>query len=85
MARARKCDRCGCLYESYNVNSTDKEKFNAMILICLDDSNKYWGRNAVDVCPTCNKEFTEWWHKLGNEITGDKLEVKEDKKEDGKE
>lgn len=85
MARARKCDRCGCLYESYNVNSTDKEKFNSMILICLDDSNKYWGRNAVDVCPTCNKEFTEWWHKYGNEITGDKLEVKEDKKEDGEE
>ena len=84
MARARKCDRCGKLYESYNVGSS-KEKFNAMILICLDDENKYWGRPAVDVCPDCNKEFTDWWHKLGNEITGDKLEVEGDKKEDGKE
>lgn len=83
MARARKCDRCGKLYESYNVGSS-KEKFNAMILICLDDENKYWGRPAVDVCPDCNKEFTDWWHKLGNEITGDKLEVKEDKKGNGK-
>lgn len=84
MAKARKCDRCGSLYESYNLGA-DKTKFNAMILICLDDENKYWGRPAVDVCPDCNKEFTDWWHKLGNEITGDKLEVKEDKEGNGKE
>lgn len=58
MARARKCDACGCLYEQYDGNVVFKNRdkkgmANAIILIDRDDENKYWSRGVVDLCQSC--------------------------------
>ena len=53
--RAKKCDRCGKLYEQYDGSKEFKEqgKANAIIFIDRDLDNKYWSRNSYDLCPEC--------------------------------
>lgn len=43
--RAKKCDRCGKLFEHYDGIKEFKntEKANALLLIDRDLDNKYWG------------------------------------------
>lgn len=59
MANARKCDRCGKLYEEYNVGHNNK-KPNGIQLISLDTSHKYFGYFLMDLCPDCMDQFQEW-------------------------
>ncbi|MCE5213991.1 MAG: hypothetical protein LLF83_04645 [Methanobacterium sp.] len=59
MANARKCDRCGKLYEEYNVGY-NKKKPNGIQLISLDTSHKYFGYFLMDLCPDCMDQFQEW-------------------------
>ena len=59
MANARKCDRCGKLYEEYNVGNNNK-KPNGIQLISLDTSRKYFGYFLMDLCPDCMAQFQEW-------------------------
>ena len=51
--RAKKCDRCGKLYEHYDGTKTFKEteQANAVYLIDRDLDNKYWCRKSYDLCP----------------------------------
>lgn len=63
MARARKCDRCGNLYETYNTKN-DKTKINGLITINLDDNQKYFGHGAMDLCPDCMREFQNWLNEV---------------------
>lgn len=53
--RAKKCDRCGKLYEQYDGSKEFKEqgKANAIIFIDRDLDNKYSSRNSYDLCPEC--------------------------------
>lgn len=53
--RAKKCDRCGKLYEHYDGSKNFKEngKANGLILIDRDLDKKYWSRKDYDLCPEC--------------------------------
>lgn len=64
MARAKKCDKCGKLYEHYDGNKEFKhtEKANALFLIDRDLDNKYWSRKSFDLCPDCMKKLEEFLH-----------------------
>lgn len=62
MSLARKCDRCGKLYESYNVkDSTDK--INALMLLNIDLKSAYFSHGPYDLCPDCSNEFMAWFKK----------------------
>lgn len=52
MARARKCDICGELYESYNTVKNET-KPNSFKLLNTDDSDQHWTHPRTDACPTC--------------------------------
>lgn len=59
---ARKCDRCGKLYEHYLGVSKFKQdrKANGIIFIDGDTDNRYWSRDTLDFCPECMSELTKW-------------------------
>ena len=54
MADAKKCDRCGVLYEIYNRISkpVEPDTWNGMTLVRLDS---YGNKNVkyFELCPTC--------------------------------
>ena len=60
--RARKCDRCGCYYDTYQ----GKMKFektggaNALLLIDRFEDNKAMSRKSYDLCPRCMQELEEF-------------------------
>lgn len=62
--RAKKCDRCGKLYEHYDGSKAFKEteRANAVFLIDRDLDNKHWSRNSFDLCPDCMKKLEEFIH-----------------------
>ena len=58
MSIARKCDRCGNLYEFY-PNSTDKKNYNAIRLAlytAYGDLSSYYGK-GIDLCSECMNKF----------------------------
>lgn len=60
---AKKCDRCGRLYEAYeNILDNRKKPVNCL-KICYDGGYRefrYDIRDVVDLCPNCMKEFLGW-------------------------
>lgn len=60
MALAKKCDRCGNLYEPKNV-TIKKQPVNGLALIDRDAANNGW-RNygLIDLCPMCLGSFDRW-------------------------
>lgn len=60
MARARKCDRCGRLYETYPGAVNKKLEFNHIVLRDLDERDDWWDRNKYDLCQGCSHELEEW-------------------------
>lgn len=61
MSRARKCDRCGNLYEPKSIKLNDKHGgFNALMLVDMDMDNTYFTRYTKDLCPACLQEFKSW-------------------------
>lgn len=59
MAYAKKCDRCGKLYEQYNFKN-DEENPNGIMTLNLDYQRKFYSHAAMDLCPDCMKEFQDW-------------------------
>ena len=59
MAAAKKCDRCGKLYEPYNIKN-DAKNFNGINTVNLDASGRYYGHKPMDLCPECKDSFEEW-------------------------
>ena len=59
MARARKCDRCGKLYESYKTKY-DGTNVNGITMVNIDDDRYYFKHKLMDLCPECMKEFQDW-------------------------
>lgn len=58
MASARKCDRCGKLYEYYD--KTDMGKINGMAFIVKDDTFGSYRVQDYDLCPDCMGELIKW-------------------------
>ena len=63
MACAKKCDRCGKLYEQYN-SKNDRKNPNAIMVLNLDAQRKYYSHGAIDLCPGCMKEFQDWMEEV---------------------
>lgn len=61
MARARKCDRCGRLYETYPGAVNKKLEFNHIVLRDVDERDDYFNRKKYDLCPPCSSELEEWF------------------------
>ena len=59
MANAKKCDRCGKLFEPY----IDDDKFTKLIILA---QNIDCGRHTIgsyDLCKECNDSFSKWLTK----------------------
>lgn len=52
MSLAKKCDRCGKLYEHYPSNG-DRQYNSVKRLIRSVDSCRYSAENTKDLCPDC--------------------------------
>ena len=63
MACAKKCDRCGKLYEQYN-SKNDRKNPNGIMVLNLDSQRRYFTHNALDLCPDCMKEFQDWMKEV---------------------
>lgn len=48
MANAKKCDRCGAFYESYDEKE-DRKNTNSFMTL------------NIDLCPACNESLHEWF------------------------
>lgn len=62
MSLAKKCDRCGKFYESYNMKR-DSKNINGIMFLNLDDKQKYYAHGAIDLCPECTTELMKWFKK----------------------
>lgn len=52
--QAKKCDRCGRLYEHYDGTKTfPKSRSNSIELIDTDIEGRYWRRDRFDLCFSC--------------------------------
>lgn len=49
---AKKCDRCGALFEIYNTKDNEA-KPNGYMLVNIDARGEYWKHNVRDLCPAC--------------------------------
>lgn len=62
MASARKCDRCGKLYEHYD-RKVDGMDINGISLV---ESGEFCGSHTqktkmyIDLCPECLTQLAEW-------------------------
>lgn len=76
MASAKKCDRCGKLYERYN-EKRDRDNINGILTLNMDANQQYYSHKVIDFCPDCKDSFQKWL--LFDEITVEDL--KEDTNE----
>lgn len=59
MAFAKKCDRCGKLYEPYPTGK--KTENNALRRVRIDPDGYICSQdNTLDLCPECMAEFNKW-------------------------
>lgn len=61
MALARKCDRCGKLYEIKHVK-IDNQRVNSIVISDRDFTGSYSNRGIFDLCPECLESFVSWLH-----------------------
>ena len=59
MSIAKKCNRCGKLYEIYNVERSVTDT-NGLMLLNIDDRMQYFSHGAMDLCPDCMASFKKW-------------------------
>ena len=64
MACAKKCDRCGKLYEEYNTEK-DSKNTNGIRTLNIDYQSKCYSHKAVDLCPECMASFWIWMENVG--------------------
>ena len=60
MAAAKQCDRCGKLYNSYNIKN-DAKHINGIMTLNIDPYGRYYDHNAKDLCPECKDSFEKWF------------------------
>ena len=56
MAMAKKCDRCGKLYEGYQIKDDD-EGTNGIAEVGIGITDRYMVKKVYDLCPECEKSF----------------------------
>lgn len=54
MSIAKKCDRCGALYECYGEN---KGECNGFCTSYISPAGGVWNHKTIDLCPDCMAEF----------------------------
>ena len=59
MAAAKQCDRCGKLYNSYNIKN-DTKNINGIMTVNIDTYGRYYDHKPKDLCPECKDSFEEW-------------------------
>ena len=61
---AKKCDRCGKLYESYDM--VDNSEMNGVYIV---SKNKFGVRESIskdiDLCQECMDSFIKWYEMKG--------------------
>lgn len=61
MALAKKCDRCGKLYEPKSLPFNKKISANGICVVEIDDDRRrYSGKGIYDLCPDCLTELYIW-------------------------
>lgn len=63
MACAKKCDRCGKLYDEYNLKDDEKNP-NGIMVLNLDYQRKYYAHDVMDLCPDCMRKFQDWMKEV---------------------
>lgn len=66
MADAKKCDRCGRLFEPYNIDAgckVPKRYMNILLRNTLIDQATYSSPRDYDLCKECNDSFSKWLSK----------------------
>lgn len=67
MASAKKCDRCGNLYEHYGeYNSTSNKNMNGVCFITIDETSSKFlqmREGCKDLCPRCMESFKRWYQE----------------------
>ena len=71
MADAKKCDRCGKLYEETEGNNVFRDVFddfldalNSMIGNIVGGSIREKLSEFLFLCPDCRKSFEKWWKEV---------------------
>lgn len=64
MALAKKCDRCGKMYEKYNKDyNCDEKNMNGFADICISPSGgNYIVQDTYDLCEECKNALKDWFH-----------------------
>lgn len=73
MAFAKKCDRCGKLYEMYDIKR-DQKRYCSFI---FSNDNGRFGKK--DLCPVCMMQLINWYY--GTQRKNKKEIVKEEKED----
>ena len=62
MSFAKKCDRCGLLYEPYEPNRylKDEKNFNGILTANIDECGKYYSLEVLDLCDSCSDQLYNW-------------------------
>ena len=56
--KAKKCDRCGELYEEYNHKSPNKP--NSIKTLSENVNGNYCLVDIYDLCPECMEQLNQW-------------------------
>ena len=62
---ARKCNRCGKLYERYNETRNPK-KANGFRFLNIDINQDAYQHEKLDLCPECMEELHAWFKNAEN-------------------
>lgn len=88
MADAKKCDRCGKLFEPYNIYAGYKVPTRYTNILLKDMSlakETYKESGDYDLCKECNDSFLEWLSKPNDAKyeCGEETKEKEEAKQKG--
>ena len=59
MALAKKCDRCGVYYDTYNV-ANNASKTSGFCFLNLNQEGKQFCHTYIDLCHACNDKLHHW-------------------------
>lgn len=63
MAYARKCDRCGKLYEPKSINFKKSCRVNSIRIAERGYDNSVASGQIFDLCPDCLEGFKNWFNE----------------------
>lgn len=68
MAIAKKCDRCGKLFEQYPCSEVQQENnyINGIATVAITENRSFYNVDLVDLCPDCLIELKKWMDRYIN-------------------